>query len=41
MQEAAIAEANGAMETMNGLGLTDQARETIRAMAEFFITRGK
>jgi geranylgeranyl diphosphate synthase type I len=41
VQEAAIAEANGAMETMNGLGLTDQARETIRAMAEFFITRGK
>jgi geranylgeranyl diphosphate synthase type I len=41
VQEAATAEANGAMDAVDGLGLTDTAKETIQAMAEFFVTREK
>lgn len=41
VQAAAVAEANGAMETVDSLGLTGSARETVQAMAEFFVTREK
>jgi geranylgeranyl diphosphate synthase, type I len=41
VQDAAVAEANGAMEAVDGLGLSGSARETVQAMAEFFVTREK
>jgi geranylgeranyl diphosphate synthase type I len=41
VQKAAAAEANDAMEVVDGLGLTENARETVQAMAEFFVTREK
>lgn len=41
VQDAAIAQADGAMEAADGLGLSGSARETVQAMAEFFVTREK
>ena len=41
VQDAAIAHAEGAMEAADGLGLGSSARETVQAMAEFFVTREK
>ena len=41
VQDAATAEAGGAMKAVSGLGLTESAHETVQAMAEFFVTREK
>lgn len=41
VQEAARAQADGAMRAIEGLGLSGDAKRTIRAMAEFFVTREK
>jgi geranylgeranyl diphosphate synthase type I len=41
VQEAAKGQADGAMRAVDGLGLSREATQTIRAMAEFFVTREK
>jgi geranylgeranyl diphosphate synthase, type I len=41
VQGAAVAEADRAMAAVDSLGLTGNARETVQAMAEFFVTREK
>ena len=41
VDQAAKAQAEGAMRAVEGLGLPDEAEQTIHAMAEFFVTREK
>jgi geranylgeranyl pyrophosphate synthase len=41
VQGAATAQAESAMKAADGLGLGGSARETVHAIAEFFVTREK
>ena len=41
VQQAAVEQADGAVQSMLEVGLTTESEDTIKAMAEFFVTRSK